>query len=141
MVEPGEKYALDITVKPPWPSGRVRLSTGVPEQPEDEVDFRVRWERLTFRCEPRKVPRVRTERFQVKATPEWRGEQPAGSIQSVESSTPGVRAHIEEARGEAYVIVEIDPECPAPYSSFYVIKVRTDDSGAREVTLPIEFAF
>ncbi len=43
-VEPGERYALDITIQPPYPSGwligRVRFATGVPEQPMDEVQFR-----------------------------------------------------------------------------------------------------
>ena len=45
VIESGERYALDITIRPPYDAGRIRLATGVPEQPEDEVQFIARFQR------------------------------------------------------------------------------------------------
>jgi hypothetical protein len=145
MLEPGEKYAVDITVKPPWTSllvGRVRLATGVPEQPEDEIDFVAHVSpRLTFTCEPPTVPRVRAETRTMKLWPKWSPDRPPGHIVAVESGAPGLHSRIVEEAGTVFVATEITTHCDAPpRGGYHTVTVRTDDPAAAEIKVPIRFA-
>jgi hypothetical protein len=42
-IEPGEKYALDITVGPPWPNDKLRgsvvVETGLQEAPQESIRY------------------------------------------------------------------------------------------------------
>ncbi len=143
VLERGERYAVDITIKPPWPGpiyGRVRVSTGVSEQPEDEIDLAAMFEaRLTFSRDPPRVPRVRREPFKMKLTPTWSADQPPGKILSAESTVPGLQARVAEEAGAVFILVEVAPECNADTWWTYYLTLRTDDPAAKESKVLIPF--
>jgi hypothetical protein len=141
MLEPGEKCAVDITVQPPWRSACVRLATGVPEQPKDEIDCYVTLEsRLTFRCDPPKVPRVRTTPFQMKVWPQWPSGRAPGRLLWVDTAVPGLQARVMEEGGEEFVLVEVAPDCTPPtYWSWHTVTLRTDDPAFPEEQMPVPF--
>jgi hypothetical protein len=144
MLEPGERYAVDITIKPPWPgpiSGRVRVSTGVSEQPEDEIGFSaIVPPRVMFTCEPPTLPRVRTETRTMKLWPKWSADQPGGHIVAVDSDVPGMHARIKEEGGTTFILVVIGTDCTAPLPARpHLLTVRTNDPDAAEVKVQIRF--
>jgi hypothetical protein len=145
MLERGQRYAVDITLRPPWtqewPSGRVRIATGVPEQPEDEIDFSAHvLPRLSFEREPVSVPQVLTGPFKMKLGPHWSEDRPPGHILAIETPVSGMQACLQEEAGMTFVLLEISPQCPPPSEPpYYLVTVHTDDPDAPRVRIPIQF--
>jgi hypothetical protein len=113
----------------------------VPQQPEDEVNFYGSiTPRLTFSYDPPKVPKARSATWQMKVWSEWSPDHPPGRLLSVETSVPGMQAHIQQEGGATFILVEIAPDCPLPTDKgCHIITLRTDDPSVPETPIPIRF--
>jgi len=152
MLERGERYAVDITVKPPWPNqwihGRVRVSTGVKEQPEDEVDFSVQLEpRVNFGLEPTAVARLWTQppqfavpqvaygALELLATLVWSEERPAGQILGVAVNDDALTAELVEHDGAQEVVLHV-PDGYRPAKDRWV-ELKTSDEAVPTFRIPV----
>ncbi|MEW6249066.1 MAG: hypothetical protein AB1716_00335 [Planctomycetota bacterium] len=81
-IAPGERYALEITLSPPWPNsgcpGELRLATGVPQQPTAELSLwlTVAPQRVQTRVTGAPVPRARSAIHELIYRFRWSDETP-----------------------------------------------------------------
>lgn len=152
MLERGERYALDITVKPPWPNqwihGRVRVSTGVKEQPEDEVGFGALLEpQVNFGLEPSAVarlwaqppkfavPQVAYGALELRATVVWSEERPPGQILEVAVNDDALTAELVEHDGAQEVVLHV-PDGYRPAKDRWV-GLTTSDEAVPVLRIPV----
>ena len=141
-IEPGQRYALDVTVSPPWPnepvSGLVRLQTGVPQAPQ-----------MSIRVFARVLPRVEATPKHLRLSPRpgsvtssvirfrWH-DGPPGKLLGAACDDPNVTVTVKDTARGQQVYVQVPPGYqPARASS--AVTIRTDDPQAPTVRVLITY--
>ncbi len=140
-VTTGEEYELEITLKPPWPSGalrgNVKLETGVEEAPEESVAvyatiaarLQASPQRLMLRPDPEKETRA-------VARLNWDGE-PKGNVLETKTDDPRLSVRLEEQKGQQMVVVDVPPGYEIPKGQVRNVVVTTDDPQVPTLQIPV----
>lgn len=143
-IEPGERYELDIDLRPPWPKNRyvradLKLKTGVSQASEESIRVyatiaqRLRANPALFRLQSGSP----TE-SEKTAKLIWSGGEP-GNVLEVTCSDPELSVRLEEGEedGRQAVVLRV----PAGYSPKgqrrAVVTVKTDDPEALTLRIPV----
>lgn len=139
-IEPGEKYELVVTVKPPWGNdrlrGRLTLKTGLPQSPEETI-------RLHGNIDPRlkvvprgySIPRAIDADSEFKVQLHWTGE--AGNVVDVKVSDPALSARFEEQEGRQYVILSVPAGYKRKAGRASYVTIKTDDEIVPQMRISI----
>ena len=141
-IAPGERYALDVTVSPPWPNGPLRgsivLDTGVPEASQmtlpvsANIQARLEATPSTFRV----TTRPRSGIWQT-AILKWNGGPP-GKILDVSCNDPHVSVTLQEASGRQQLVLRVPPGYE-PARETYTVTVCTDDEEVPTLRIPVRY--
>ena len=144
-ITPGEKYALHVTVGPPWPngplSGALEIETGVPEDPRENIPvFALVAPRLAA------VPAQFLFDGELPADTEqtlhlrWTGGAP-GRITGATTNIKDAKVTFAPAEPGAEPTVTL--RVPAGYTpdarTAYFVTIRTDDPEAPQLQVPVAF--
>jgi hypothetical protein len=149
-IEAGERYELDVTVHPPWPTrdrpwawGKstrraIWLETGVPESPLESVAVYATFEaRLKASPVRIRIPSRRDGPVELRCVLEWAGNAPPGEITDFTWDAPELTAELLEEDGKQVVLVHVPAEYRLPEGIKRAITVRTDDPEVKDGTLTI----
>lgn len=138
-IEAGERYEMDITLSPPWPTGTFRggisLATGVSEAPVEMVTVLGRIPPRLKANPPRfSVPNELAEKTEMRARLIWSGNNPGKVLDAVPSDKT-LEARVEEKNGVSYIVLVV----PADFKPRGVasVTVMTDDKEAPNIRIPI----
>ena len=142
-VEPGEKYALEVTIEPPWPNdrfrGRINIATGVPETPRSSIALYANiTPRLVAQPSRFTLPSTFNNDMQRSAKLIWDDDQPH-KILGATVNDPDLSVAVEEKDGQQHLVLNI----PAGYrrkAGARYVTVRTDDPVASNLKVPVTFA-
>ncbi len=144
-IAPGERYALHVTVGPPWPngplSGALEIETGVPEDPRENIPvFASVAPRLAA------VPAQFLFDGELKADSEqtlrlrWAGGPP-GQITGATTNIKDAEVTFTPAGPDVEASVTL--RVPAGYTpdarAAYFVTIRTDDPEAPQIQVPVAF--
>lgn len=139
-IEPGERYEVDVTIRPPWPNemlrGTLSLETGVERAPQESI---VVFANVTPRLQ------ANPQRFMIQMEPEaaveltarlnWDGQP--GKVLEATVNDPELAVRVDEQDGEQVLVLDV----PAKYSpkrrTGSVVTLRTDDPTVSIVQVPI----
>ncbi len=141
-IEPGAHYELDVTLGPPWPSGRftdvLQLTTGVPEAPT--MNYYVMATvppRLSTRPGYIMVPVNRNEEITRKARIHWEDNKPA-KVTEINSSIPGAKVEIEDDIHGQLVSLTVPPGTDRPRGRQFVT-ITIDEGDSSVIQVPVVF--
>jgi hypothetical protein len=138
-IEPGEKYALDVVIAPPWPNGAVRgqftVKSGLADAPPQEIhvdaQIAARLAAVPGRYE---LPRNPPAEVEVKVELQWSGANP-GKVTKATVSDPTMKVRIVEENGKKFVALAVpagfEPK-PGPSAA---VTVETDDQEVPSLTI------
>ncbi len=142
-IEPGERYALDVVPKPPYPNrptmAVLHIATGVAQLPQ--IIVRVS---ASFSPRIRLVPQRLTLPFPVtqdvdrKLRLAWIGVD-GFTVTRAEVNVPGLSATVEEEDGVQVVILHAPTGYTFREGTFPRVTVFTDDPQMPTVSIPISF--
>jgi hypothetical protein len=141
-IEPGAHYEMDVTMAPPWPSGRftdtLSLSTGVAEAPTMTYFITATVPpRLTTRPGYIMMPLNRTEEVTRQARIHWEDNKPA-KVTELSSTIPGAKVEIEDDIHGQLVKLTVPPGNDRPKGRQFVT-IKIDEGKASEVQVPVVF--
>jgi hypothetical protein len=151
-IEAGERYELDVTAHPPWPTRdrpwarmestkrAIWLETGVPESPLERVTVSAIFERRLSASPWRMtIPPRRDGPVELRCVLEWAGNAPPGKITDFTWDAPELAAELLEEDGKQVVVVHVPAEYRLPEGIKRAITVRTDDPEVKDgmLTIPI----
>lgn len=128
-IEAGEKYALDVTIAPPWPNGMLQgvimLDAGVEQAPPETIHvfasvvprFQAVPAQLMLVAEPKTDA-------DMNARLSWDGEP--GKILAVTTSDPATSAEVTEKDNAQFVVLHV-PAGYNPQNKHGNIAIRTND--------------
>jgi hypothetical protein len=139
-IEAGEKYALDITVNPPWPNdklrGSVKIETGLEEAPEEtvrlfgQVDPRLRTEPRSFL-----LPATVQEDTDLRVELVWAG--PPGKAVGATPTDRALSADVVDENGKQYVVLHVPANYERKPRTALSVSVITDDPAVSSLRIPI----
>ena len=148
-VDPGERYELTVTARPPWPPWRstmfqVVVATGVPEQPESKLNLWLYVE-PRLRTEPTTLPESdKGSTVRAVARLVWSDDRPPGRVLAVEPDDSELLVEILETPQGQVLVVESRDEAYWARGLYRAreicMKVRTDDPEAPETRICVENA-
>ena len=143
-IEPGERYELDIEIKPPWPNQMLRvgltLKTGVSEVPKETISVYARIaERVIAKPSRFSVPPSVRSDLDLKVRLVWSTAGPA-KILEVTSSDPETSVSIAEANGGHELVLHIPAGYKGPPGGRGTVVVKTDDPEVPEYSIPVYVA-
>ncbi|HOO17390.1 MAG: hypothetical protein KBH81_03810 [Phycisphaerae bacterium] len=139
-IEPGEKYALDITVSPPWPNdklrGSVTIETGLEEAPTEtvrlfgQVDPRLKTEPKSF-----VLPADPPEDLDLRVALVWDG--PPGKAIGATATDQTLKAELIEEDGKQFVSLHVPAHYQRKQKMALSVNVTTDDPAVSSLRIPI----
>lgn len=142
-VEPGERYDLDVEIKPPWPNKRlrswVRVKTGVAKAPETSVPVYADV-----------VPKV-------EATPQWFSvrlgsakdlersvrlqwhDKKSHEVQEVTVNDPELKVRVEDKNGGQMVVLTVPGGYQSPART-RTVTIKTGDEEVPILRVPVRFS-
>ncbi|MCP4245977.1 MAG: hypothetical protein GY778_02910 [bacterium] len=140
VIEPGQRYELTVTMSPPWPVNKKRLSwkleTGVPEAPTANM---LAYLNVTPRLKamPPKftLPTPVTTDTQQRVRLIWDGA-PAGEILGASLADKDLSVSVEKQKGRDMVVLDIPAGYQVPRRGLAVV-VRTNDTSMPQLNIPI----
>ncbi|MFQ5806785.1 MAG: hypothetical protein ACE5I3_10080 [Phycisphaerae bacterium] len=141
-IEPGERYQLDVDIRPPWPKNNtvrtnLTLKTGVSEAPQETIRVYARMARRLRAKPPRfSIPQNIRSTRDLKVDLVWSGGKP-GRILEATSSDPQTTVRIEDKDGQQVLVLQVPPEYTPPARRTGFVTVKTDDPEAPQLRIPI----
>ncbi|MFH1746868.1 MAG: hypothetical protein ABIG44_07455 [Planctomycetota bacterium] len=141
-IEAGEKYELDITVRPPWPNdslrGSIVLKTGLEQTPHETI-------RIYGTVDPRlqanpprfQLPQDVITETELKVDLVWSGADPPGKILSAASTDPSLLARVETNEKVQSIIITVPPNYERKRGTALLVNVTTDDPVASQLRIPV----
>lgn len=139
-IEAGEKYALDITVSPPWPNDKVRgsvtIETGLEEVPQEtvrlfgQVDPRLRTEPKSF-----VLPANTEEEADLRVELLWAGSP--GKAVGATATDRALSAKVVEENGKQVVVLHVPANYERKQKVALSVSVTTDDPVVSSLRIPI----
>jgi hypothetical protein len=141
-IQAGEQYELDVELVPPWPtqvlSDNLALKTGVPEAPEDTLRVYARvTPRLTVEGYRFRIPSNMTADTDLRLRLKWAGGDP-GKVLEVTSSDPQLPAHVEEDKGQQFVVLHVPADYKMSDGERAAVTLKTDDPRAPTLKIPVQ---
>ena len=139
-IEAGEKYALDITVNPPWPNdklrGSVKIETGLEDAPEENVRIFGQLE-PRLRAEPKSfvLPENTEQEADLRVTLVWAG--PPGKAVGATATDPNLSAKLIEEGGQQIVTLHVPANYERKQKTATQVSVVTDDPAVSSLRIPI----
>ncbi len=140
--EAGKRYELEVTLKTPLPAKAVRtnlkIETGLAEAPHITI-LAMATPRPHVVASPRRftVPRQRKADWQQTVRLEWDDDAPH-RILSAAASNPGLKVKVIEKDGQQEIVLKVSEDYK-PRPGAMAVTVRTDDTEARTVRVPVYF--
>ena len=141
-IQAGEQYELDVELVPPWPhqvlNANLVLKTGIPEAPQDTIRVYARvMPRLTVEGYRFRIPANMTSDTDLRLRLKWAGGSP-GKVLEVDSSDPQLPAHVEEDRGQQFVVLHVPADYKMPEGQRATVTLKTDDAQAPTLKIPVQ---
>ncbi len=139
-IEPGEKYSLEFTARPPFENNtlraKVQLDTGVPEDPSLIIPiYGSIAPRVTARPSRIVVPEKPRSGWKQSVRLAWDTPE-AHKIISATVSDPTIVARVGETGGAQEVVLAL-ASAQAPASGSYMLTIVTDDAEMPQLSVPI----
>lgn len=143
QVKPGEEYKLDVTIKPQFATGNVRvlvkLETGLDQVPELAIPVQAS---ITPRVQarPRKIviPANSASKVVKQISLIWDDDNPAKILEAT-AGDPTLTVRVEEQAGQEVVVVEVPPNYERQGKAS-AVTIKIDDSDAPKVRVPVRIA-
>lgn len=140
-IEPGERYALKVTISPPWPNGSLRrfikLKTGVAHTPETSILVSAKIEPRAMAVPKHVSVRNTDSAFKQSIYLQWAGGPPKNIVKAT-CNDPKVTVRVKTAGGRQRVVVRIPAGHEPPPRTSY-ISIQTDDAEAPLLRVPIKY--
>ena len=143
-VEPGEKYALDVTIQPPWPNNPrlrdvIRIDTGIPQASQGTVTVYAQIApRLEAQPKQFSLPGTFPQELQRTANLIWDDDNPAKIIDAT-INDPELSVEVVEQGGQQRLVLSV-PEGYQQKPGRRWVTVRTQDADAPTLQVPVTFA-
>jgi len=140
-LEAGERYALDVTINPPWPNGMLRgnltLSTGVEKLPKENLMVYANIEKRLKATPQRFLVRPNASAdYDLTARLDWSDGKP-GNVLKVHVTDAKLSVELRENASRQEIVLHI----PAGYTSLkrggQFVMLTTDDPTVRSIKIPI----
>jgi hypothetical protein len=133
-IEPGEKYAVDVAIAPPWPGdwmrGQIIVKSGVPDAPPQEIQVSAQISPRLAAVPPRyDIPRDPPAEVELKVALQWSGSNP-GKATNATASDPAMKVRISEENGKQFVNLAIPAGFEPRQGAAPVVTVETNDKDA-----------
>ncbi len=143
-VEPGEKYELEVTIKPPFKTDRIRtqlvLETGVEKAPEAKIVVSATvTPRVTTRPVRFVVPRKAQPNWEQCATLVW-DDKGTHKILGATCDDPDLKVTIKEEEGKPQRVCLQVPEGYKAPRGVRNVTIKTDDDISPTVKMQVRFS-
>ena len=140
-IEPGEKYELEVTIRPPWPNntlrGTITLDTGVERAAVETIPVYAQIPaRLT--CVPSRfnVSRAPQMEQNLRAKLVWSDKKPA-QILAASVNDDALSVTIEEEGDGQWIVLHVPSDYDASPGARAIVKLTTDDPEVPTMTIPV----
>ncbi len=142
-IEPGERYELEVTLNPPFPSEPLRanltLETGIAEVPILPIPVYATLAPWVVAQPPRfTVPMQRTPDWQEIVRLVWDDDTPH-KILDVSTDDAELTVRVDEAEDQQRIVLQVPGEY-ATQARTRNVSIKTDDPQSPEVRVPVTFA-
>ena len=142
-LEPGERYELEVALKPPFASERIRtnlvLETGLDKAPTVKIPlYATVIPRVAARPARIVVPLKRPKDWKQSIQLVWDEEDVPYKIVKTTANDPALTVTVDDSTAVQYVLVQVTGE-HEPRSREGSVIIETDDPDAPKVRVPVTF--